>query len=191
MQGRPMGLVGAMVPTRYVGGALGGPPTAGTYQVGDFSIDPLGSEFVCTVAGTPGTWVEVGGHNTGTQDVATSPAEVSASTAYGDLTTFGPSVTVTLRGSGLALVIVSASITQPGGAGRGGLMSYDTGGGAADANAAGFITGASVADIMYRLERTTLDTGTPFASTTYTAKYRSVATAGASFNDRRITVVAL
>ena len=50
------GLTGAVSATRYVGGTTNGPPTAGTFAVGDFIVDQTASIWVCTVAGTPGTW---------------------------------------------------------------------------------------------------------------------------------------
>lgn len=57
VKGQPMGLTGATSPTRFVGGAVSGPPTAGTFAVGDFVITQDGRVYVCSVAGTPGTWV--------------------------------------------------------------------------------------------------------------------------------------
>jgi hypothetical protein len=36
-----------------------GPPIAGEWNVGDFWRDQNGAEFVCTVAGTPGTWRQI------------------------------------------------------------------------------------------------------------------------------------
>ena len=50
------GLTGAVSATRYVGGTTNGAPTAGTFAVGDFIVDQTASIWVCTVAGTPGTW---------------------------------------------------------------------------------------------------------------------------------------
>jgi len=46
------------VPTYQNGSpnTLNGPPTSGAWSVGDFWRDQNGAEFVCTVAGTPGTW---------------------------------------------------------------------------------------------------------------------------------------
>ena len=52
----PTGLTGATVATRYVGGTTNGSPTSGTFAVGDFVIDQSGTIWVCTTAGTPGTW---------------------------------------------------------------------------------------------------------------------------------------
>ena len=38
---------------------LNGPPTSGTWGVGDFWRDQKGAEFLCTVAGTPGSWRQI------------------------------------------------------------------------------------------------------------------------------------
>ena len=51
------GLTGATAATRFVGGTASGHPVAGTFAVGDFVVDQTGTSWVCTVAGTPGTWV--------------------------------------------------------------------------------------------------------------------------------------
>ena len=56
--GVPLGLTGATAATRYVGGTASGAPTSGTFAVGDFVIDETGHVWICTVAGTPGTWVD-------------------------------------------------------------------------------------------------------------------------------------
>ena len=50
------GLTGAVAATRFVGGTTNGAPTAGTFAVGDFIVDQTASIWVCTIAGTPGTW---------------------------------------------------------------------------------------------------------------------------------------
>ncbi len=53
-------LTGAVAATRYVGGTASVAPTSGTFAVGDFVISQTGHVFACTVAGTPGTWVDAG-----------------------------------------------------------------------------------------------------------------------------------
>ncbi len=55
----PTGLTGAIALTRYVGGTASGAPTSGTFAVGDWVVDQTGHFFVCTAAGTPGSWVDV------------------------------------------------------------------------------------------------------------------------------------
>jgi hypothetical protein len=52
------GLTGALADGRFVGFTASGAPTAGTFAVGDTIISKVdGSVYVCTAAGTPGTWV--------------------------------------------------------------------------------------------------------------------------------------
>lgn len=55
--GQPMSLTGATSTTRYVGGTASGAPSTGTFAVGDYVIDQTGAVWICTAAGTPGTWV--------------------------------------------------------------------------------------------------------------------------------------
>src|SRR2546430_3485452 len=55
------GLTGSVAASRYVGATASGAPASGAHLVGDFVIAQNGGVFVCTVAGTPGTWVGVGG----------------------------------------------------------------------------------------------------------------------------------
>lgn len=56
----PTGITGATAASRYVGGTASGHPVTGTFSLGDFVIDETGHSWICTVAGSPGTWVEVG-----------------------------------------------------------------------------------------------------------------------------------
>lgn len=51
------GTTGAPNQGRFVGVTTSGAPTSGTYAVGDYVVSQNGQMFVCTVAGTPGTWV--------------------------------------------------------------------------------------------------------------------------------------
>jgi len=59
-RGLPIGLTGATGSTRYVGGTATVAPATGTFLVGDYVISQNGKIFICTVAGSPGTWVEIG-----------------------------------------------------------------------------------------------------------------------------------
>lgn len=54
------GLTGATAASRYVGATASGAPASGTFVVGDFVIDRTGKLYVCTTAGSPGTWTQVG-----------------------------------------------------------------------------------------------------------------------------------
>lgn len=78
-QGYPLGLTGATAATRYVGATTSGSPATGTFAVGDYIIDQTGVVYICTVAGTPGTWV----------------ADTSGSIAASILTTKGDLLTAT------------------------------------------------------------------------------------------------
>jgi hypothetical protein len=55
------GLTGATDPSRYVGGTTSGAPTTGSFVVGDFIIDQTAAIWVCTVSGSPGTWIKASG----------------------------------------------------------------------------------------------------------------------------------
>jgi hypothetical protein len=53
------GLTGSVVASRYVGQTASGSPASGAHLVGDFVTTTAGEMFVCSVAGTPGTWIQV------------------------------------------------------------------------------------------------------------------------------------
>lgn len=56
---------------------LNGPPTSAAWNVGDFWRDQNGAEFVCTLAGSPGTW-----RQTAPATVTTDPASGTFPTGY-------------------------------------------------------------------------------------------------------------
>jgi hypothetical protein len=56
----PTGITGSVAASRYVGGTASAAPSTGTFAVGDFVIAQTGKIFICTVAGSPGTWVQSG-----------------------------------------------------------------------------------------------------------------------------------
>jgi hypothetical protein len=58
--GAALGLTGATGATRYVGATTSGHPTSGTFAVGDYVVAQDGHVWVCTGAGTSGTWVDTG-----------------------------------------------------------------------------------------------------------------------------------
>jgi hypothetical protein len=57
----PAGLSGATQVSRYAGATTAGAPTSGAFVAGDWVIDRAGTIRICTVAGSPGTWVSAGG----------------------------------------------------------------------------------------------------------------------------------
>ena len=58
------GLTGATQSSRYVGATTSGAPASGTFAVGDYIVARDGAIWVCTGAGTPGTWVQIGASST-------------------------------------------------------------------------------------------------------------------------------
>ena len=68
------GLTGAVAASRYVGAVASVAPTTGTFAVGDYAIGQTGNIFICTSAGTPGTWVTVGSGSAGYSTVKANNA---------------------------------------------------------------------------------------------------------------------
>lgn len=83
----PSGLTGAVAASRYVGATASGAPTAGTFAVGDYVLDQTGKLWVCTAAGTPGTWTQVGAGASGAWTVIadTVLAAVAASVTFSSI----------------------------------------------------------------------------------------------------------
>ncbi len=52
----PSGLTGSVAATRWVGATTTAAPTTGAHLVGDWVTTQDGRIWICTVAGTPGTW---------------------------------------------------------------------------------------------------------------------------------------
>jgi len=90
------GFTGATTPTRYVGGVNGAAPTTGVFQTGDYVVDATGTIWVCTTAGTPGTWTSVG--SGGISSVSAADSTLSIITSGGNVTAKIPS-SVALPGS--------------------------------------------------------------------------------------------
>jgi hypothetical protein len=72
--GDPRALPGATAATRFVGGTNSGAPTTGTFAIGDFVIARNGAIWICTTAGTPGTWTQVSGGGS----ASANPASLTA-----------------------------------------------------------------------------------------------------------------
>lgn len=92
-QGLPLSLPGATAAARFVGATTGGPPTTGTFAAGDWIVDQTGNQWVCTVAGTPGTWLSVGsGREIGYAQGTSNFTKTTAGAGAEDIT--GMSVTI-------------------------------------------------------------------------------------------------
>lgn len=98
----PLSLTGATSATRYVGGTASVAPVAGTFAVGDFVVTQTGAVYVCTVAGTPGTWA----------NVADSAASAGFEIGYTQITS-NANITDTSEATATAL-ITSAALTFDG-----------------------------------------------------------------------------
>jgi len=57
----PSGLTGATAAARFVGGTVSGAPSTGMFAAGDFVSSQDGKVYICTAAGSPGTWTAVSG----------------------------------------------------------------------------------------------------------------------------------
>lgn len=68
--GKPLGLTGATAATRYVGATTTGTPVSGTFAKGDVVFSQTGHVYICTTAGSPGTWTEAGSTPGGTGGMA-------------------------------------------------------------------------------------------------------------------------
>ena len=80
------GLPGATAASRYAGATASGAPATGTFAVGDYVVDQTGKVYVCTVAGTPGTWVTgASSFSAGTTGLTPSSATTGAITLAGTL----------------------------------------------------------------------------------------------------------
>jgi hypothetical protein len=122
--------------------------------------------------------------------VATS--QTTTSTTYTDLTTVGPSVTVTIPASGNALVTVTGSLTDSASAGQAN-MGFAISGASTQAatDTRAFVVKSGGAQlILVQGSATFFLSGLTAGSTTFTAKYRVSAGTG-TFVNRSIIVVPL
>ena len=88
------GLTGATAGTsRLVGTTTAGPPTTGTFAVGDLVIDQTATIWVCTVAGTPGTWSNIIPNSLVVRS-ATATAGTGEFTIFGTTGTSGQTITL-------------------------------------------------------------------------------------------------
>jgi hypothetical protein len=72
------GLTGATAASRYVGATTSGAPTSGTFNTGDFVIAQTGVIFICTTAGSPGSWSKLVTDNSSVGNIQPSPGTAAA-----------------------------------------------------------------------------------------------------------------
>jgi hypothetical protein len=79
--GKPQALTGATATALFAGGVASGAPASGTHVVGEFAVDQTGKMWICTGAGTPGTWGLVGGTGLATDPLADAKGDTFVATA--------------------------------------------------------------------------------------------------------------
>lgn len=142
-------------------------------------------------------WATVAASATASEATIATSENVAATFTFGNLTTIGPSVTITVGSSGIVVLTLTAEIAFASLASMGGKMSYDMSGAntssAAEANSLLLgLNGASGGDRMSG-SYTRVLTGLTAGSTTFLAKYAGSGTGArdAAFLNRRIAAVAL
>lgn len=87
------GLTGATAGARIVGATAGGAPASGTFLIGDCVVDRVNAcIWVCTTAGSPGTWAVSGlDPELAYSELTTNPANITSTT----VTDIGLSITLT------------------------------------------------------------------------------------------------
>lgn len=130
--------------------------------------------------------------NLGAQTAAVATNQTTASSTFTDLTTTGPAVTVTIGKNGLALVTVSADVSNNT-LNCYGVMGFDVSGAntVAAADTKSLYLKVGVANQTARGSYTALLTGLTAGSTTFTAKYRQSNGGTAAFTYREISVIPL
>lgn len=103
----PSGLTGAVQASRYVGATTSGAPVTGTFAVGDFIVDRSGKLWVCTVAGTSGTWVQIGGGGGVTTPVVIDRVSGGTSLVLGSTHPSGTRFILAFDGSSAAATAVT------------------------------------------------------------------------------------
>ena len=103
-----LGSTGATSSSRYVGATTGGSPTSGTFNVGDYVVDQTGKIWICTTAGSPGTWTQVGsGGGSSGPTLPTNVENYSNTNPDGFPANMRPTADIGGNGTGLLLLLNS------------------------------------------------------------------------------------
>lgn len=126
----------------------------------------------------------------GAQTATVAADQPTVNTTYVDLSTPGPSVTVTIGDHGMAILILSCDTNNNGQ--NHDFMSFAASGAntIAATDAVAFRYSSWVASSPHQASRVKLLTGLAPGSTTFTAKYRTTGSTG-NFSNREITVIPL
>lgn len=184
-------------PTITSGGSWAGSPTITTPTVASFTnaqhnhTNAAGGGQLTGSTALTNSSVTADKLSTGAANATVATAETTTSTSYVDLATSGPAVTVTIGANGLALVIVTADLTNSGGNGIS-RMSFAVSGATTQASSNDFSTAywAVTTSATNRQSGMFLLTGLAAGSTTFKAQYDVSANTG-TFANRRISVVPL
>jgi hypothetical protein len=108
----PGALTGATGASRYVGATASGAPGSGTFALGDFVVAQNGHVWVCTVAGTPGTWIDAGAAGGAVASVfGRTGAVVAAANDYtfAQISTAANAIAVSKLAAGLAGQVIGGA----------------------------------------------------------------------------------
>jgi len=102
----PTGLTGATAASRYVGATLTGSPVTGAFEAGDWIVTHDGHVWICSVAGSPGTWIDAssGGGGGGTDIVTQVNTYIAENNS-------DPIDTIIVDGNQVAFVFLGSSST--------------------------------------------------------------------------------
>jgi hypothetical protein len=121
------GLTGAVAGARFVGATASGAPTSGTFVVGDYVVDQTGQMWVCTVAGSPGTWVAPGsGRELGYAEITSSQSGITGVGTANRVPIAGLSVTVSVASRPIKVIARTGVSFNTNASGGGGISIVDT-----------------------------------------------------------------
>lgn len=105
---------GTGLSSRYRGATLAQPTAleVGASLVGDFAIDQTGILWICTVAGSPGTWRDASDKQLGYAQITTAPSNVTGLGAANKVAITGLSCSVTTRGHPIMAILSAGGVSN-------------------------------------------------------------------------------